>query len=86
MEITPEIAILFGSELDKVASMEITYQNGGKVIGRVKRVRRIPLKVVIQKSQTERGERPEHRVVFDHVTQLQVFFRDGTSKTFEGAK
>ena len=83
MEITPEIAILFGSELDQVESVEITYQNGGKVTGRVKRVRRIPLKVVIQKSQMERGERPKHRVVFDHVTQLQVTFLDGSTKTFE---
>ena len=83
MEITPEIAILFGSELDQVENVEITYQNGGKVIGTVKRVRQKPLKVVIQKSQLERGERSKHRVVFDHVTQMQVTFRDGATITFE---
>ena len=80
MEITPELSMLFGSELDQVESVEITYQNGGKVIGTVKKVRQNPLKVVIQKSQAERGERPKHKVVFDHVTQLQVIFRDGTIK------
>jgi len=83
MEITPELAILFGSELDEVESVEITYKNGGKVIGTIKKVRQKPLKVVIQKSQAERGERPKHKVVFDHVTQLKVIFRDGTTKTFE---
>ncbi len=86
MEITPELAELFGSELDKVESVEFTYQNGGKVIGTVKKVRQKPLKVVILKSQLERGEKPKHRVVFDHVTQLHVTFGDGTIKTFEGAK
>lgn len=86
MEITPELAILLGSELDQVESVEITYQNGGKVIGTVKKVRQRPLKVVIQKSQVEKGERPKHKVVFDHVIQLQVTFRDGTVKIFEGDK
>ncbi len=80
MEITPELAKLFGSELDQVESVEITYQNGGKVIGTVKKVRQKPLKVVIQKSQAEKGERPKHKVVFDHVTQIQVTFRDGSTK------
>ena len=42
MEITPELAIFFGSELDQVESVEITYQNGGKVIGTVKKVRQKP--------------------------------------------
>jgi hypothetical protein len=83
MEITPELANLFGSELNKVESVEITYQNGGKVIGTIKRVRQKPLKVVIQKSQAERGERPKHKVVFDHVTQLLITFRDGTTKSFD---
>jgi hypothetical protein len=83
MEITPELANLFGSEQDKLESVEITYQNGGKVIGTVKKARQKPLKVVILKSHVERGERPKHRVVFDHVTQLQVTYRDGTTKTFE---
>jgi len=83
VEITPELAILFGSEPDQVESVEITYQNGGKVIGTVKKVRRKPLKVVIQKSEVEPGERPKHKVVFDHVIQIQVTFRDGSVKTFE---
>ena len=82
MEITPELAILFGSELDQVESVEITYQNGGKVIGTVKKARQKPLKVVIQKSRVEPGERPKHRVVFDHLTLLKVTFHDGSSKTF----
>ncbi len=83
MEITPELVSLFGSELDKIESVEITYQNGGKVIGTVKKARQKPLKVVILKSQVERGERPKHRVVFDHVTQMQFGFLDGSMKTFE---
>ena len=83
MEITPELAILFGSELEQVESVEITYQNGGKVIGTVKKIRQKPLKVVIQKAQVERGERPKHKVVFDHVIQVQVTFRDGSTKSFE---
>ncbi len=82
MEITPELANLFGSEPDKIESVEITYQNGGKVIGTVKKVRQKPLKVVILKSQVERGERPKHRVVFDHITQMQLTFLDGSTKTF----
>ncbi len=83
MEITPELVSLFGSELDKIESVEITYQNGGKVIGTVKKARQKPLKVVILKSQVERGERPKHRVVFDHVIQMQFAFLDGSMKTFE---
>ena len=83
MEITHELVSLFGSELDKIESVKITYQNGGKVIGTVKKARQKPLKVVILKSQVERGERPKHRVVFDHVTQMQFAFLDGSMKTFE---
>ena len=83
MEITPELASLFGPELDQVECVEITYQNGGKVIGTVKKVRQKPLKVVIQKSQMERGERSKHKVVFDHVNQVQVTFRDGSTKIFD---
>ena len=83
MEITHELVSLFGSGLDKIESVKITYQNGGKVIGTVKKARQKPLKVVILKSQVERGERPKHRVVFDHVTQMQFAFLDGSMKTFE---
>ena len=82
MEITPDIEYIFDSDLDKIASVELTYQNGGKVAGSVNSVRKRGLKVVIQKSRVEPGERPKHRVVFDHLTQLKVTFHDGSSKTF----
>ena len=83
MEISSELANLFGSELDKVELVELTYQNGGKVIGTIKKVRQKPLKVVIQKSKVEKGERPKHKVVFDHVIQLLITFRGGSTKIFE---
>ena len=83
MEITPEIANLLESEPDRLEGVEITYKNGGKVVGTLKKVRLRPLKVVIQKTRLEPGERSKHRVVFDHVTRLRVTLPDGTIKTFE---
>ena len=82
MEITPEIASLFGSEADQLERVEITYQNGGKVIGTVKRARLRPLRVVIQKSHPEKGERSKHRVVFDHVIRIRVTLRDGSTRNY----
>ena len=83
MEITPELANLFGSEPDKIESVEITYQNGGKVIGTIMKLRLSPLRIVIQKSVIEKRERPKHKAVFEHVTKMQLSFKDGIDKVFQ---
>ncbi len=67
MELTPEIEEIFASRAEKVTRIELTYKNGGRVIGTIKKLRLSPLRLVIQKSVPEKGERPRHKVVFDHV-------------------
>jgi hypothetical protein len=81
MNITEEIVELLDSG-DRVASVELTYKNGGKVLGTIRKMRRSPLKVVILKSDPQKGESPKHRVVFDHVTELRVNMADGSEKRF----
>ena len=81
MILSPEIELLF-SDPDRISELEITYQNGGKVTGSIRKVKYKPLRVVVQKSEATRGERPRHKVVFDHVTLLEVLLRDGTRQTF----
>ncbi len=86
MELTPELEEIFASRSEQLSRIELTYKNGGKVIGTIKKLRHSPLRLVIQKSVPEKGERPRHKVVFDHVTRLQVIFQDGTVKIFSQAE
>jgi hypothetical protein len=82
MELTPEIEKIFTTEQDRIVEIELTYKNGGKVLGTIRKVRLSPLRLVIQKSFPEKGERPKHKVVFDHVTHMQITFDDGTQASF----
>jgi len=82
MILSPEIDLLF-ADPDRISQLEITYQNGGKVIGSIRKVKYKPLRVLVQKREPAKGERPRHKVVFDHVTLLEVFFTDGTKQSFE---
>ena len=84
MELTSEIEQIFASDSDRISRLELTYKNGGVVIGIILRLRLRPLRVVIQKSAPEKGERPRHKVVFDHVTQMKVGFQDGSEIIFPG--
>ena len=81
MEITAEITEIF-ADPDRIAELELTYKNGGKVAGTLRKVKITPLRLVVQKSNPAKGERPRHKVVFDHVTSLQITFSDGSVKGF----
>ncbi len=83
MELTPEIEQLFASGAESITAIELTYQNGGKVIGTIRKIRLSPLRIVIQKSVIEKRERPKHKAVFDHVTRMKLSFEDGTDKVFK---
>lgn len=83
MEITQEIAQIFTSQAETISGVELTYQNGGKVIGTIRKIRLAPLRISIQKTVLEKGERPRHKVVFDHVSRLKLSFDDGSEKVFE---
>lgn len=88
MKLTPEIEHIFASQAEKITSIELTYKNGGKVKGSIRKVRLSSLRfsslrLVIQKSDPEKGERPRHKVVFDHVTRLQLTFDDGSEQVFQ---
>ncbi len=83
MEITREVESLFAAEAESIIAIELTYQNGGKVIGTIRKLRLSPLRVVIQKSVIEKRERPKHKAVFDHVTRMKLSFKDGTDKVFK---
>ncbi|MDX2430037.1 MAG: hypothetical protein QNK35_03825 [Bacteroides sp.] len=83
MEMTPEIEEIFASRAEEITSLELTYKNGGKVIGTIRKRRLSPLRLVLQKSAPEKGERPRHKVVFDHVTLLQINFEDGSEVVFQ---
>jgi hypothetical protein len=81
MNITPEITELLDSG-DRIRTIELTYKNGGKVLGTIRKFRRSPLKVVIQKSDPQKGERSRHKAVFDHVTELVISMTDGEVYSF----
>ncbi len=83
MELTPEIEEIFKTAKEQITEIELTYKNGGKVLGILRKVRLSPLRLVIQKSLPEKGERPKHKVVFDHVTHMQLTFNDGSEKVFQ---
>lgn len=82
MEITEEIEGLFESQAETISSIEITYRNGGKVIGTIRKIRLAPLRIVLQKTVLEKRERPRHKVVFDHVSRMQLSFEGGSEKVF----
>jgi hypothetical protein len=83
MEITQEIEQIFATRAETITGIEITYRNGGKVIGTIRKLRLAPLRMVVQKTVIEKRERPRHNVVFDHVSRMQLSFEDGTAKVFE---
>ena len=82
MEITPETEKIFASDSERISQLELTYKNGGMVIGTIRRLRLRPLRIVIQKSDPAKGERPKHKVVFEHVIRLRIIFQDGSEKIF----
>jgi len=49
MEITSELEEIFESRLEEIKEIELTYQNGGKVVGTAKSIGVKPLTLVIQK-------------------------------------
>ena len=55
MELTPEIEEIFASRAGQITRIELTYKNGGKVIGTIKKLRLSPLRLVIQKSESGKG-------------------------------
>lgn len=83
MEISTEIERIFAEQADAISSVELTYRNGGKVIGTIRKLRLSPLRLVVQKTVLEKRERLKHRVVFDHVTSMRLRFEDGSEKKFE---
>jgi hypothetical protein len=85
MEITPEIEKIFATRPDEIKGIELTYLNGGTVTGSIRKIRHSPLRLFIQKSAPQKGERARHKVVFDHVTQLGITFTDGTVNRFSEA-
>ena len=89
MELTPEIEKIFASDSERISLLELTYKNGGMVIGTIRKLRLSPLRlrplrIVIQKSAPEKGERPRHKVVFEHVSLMRISFRDGSEIVFPG--
>ena len=82
MELTPEIEKIFASDSERISLLELTYKNGGMVIGSIRKLRLSPLRLVIQKSDPSKGERARHKVVFEHVTQMKVGFQDGSEIIF----
>jgi len=82
MELSTQIEEIFASRAEEITHIELTYKNGGKVSGTIKKLKLSPLRLVIQKTDPQKGERPRHKVVFDHVTLLKIVFQDGSRNVF----
>jgi len=82
MELTEELRTLFAEGAESIKELELTYKNGGKVRGRVHKLKQKPLRLTIQKSEPASGERPRHRAVFDHVLSLELHMQDGRKLRF----
>ena len=83
MEVTQEIESIFTNQAETISGIELIYRNGGKVIGTIRKLRLAPLRITIQKTVLEKRERSRHKVVFDHVSRMQLSFDDGSEKVFE---
>ena len=83
MELTTEIEEIFTSRVKQITKIELTYKNGGKVLGAIRKLRLSPLRLIIQKSSPEKGERTRHKVVFDHIICMNITFEDGSEKVFQ---
>ena len=82
MEITREIEQNIESDLEMLKGFEVEYKNGGTVTGRAKKIRFSPLGLTILKETPKKGERPKHKVVFDHVVRFALLYEDGKIKNF----
>jgi len=82
MKVTPEVIGAFTPGTQKIRSVRLTYRNGGEVNGTLRKLRLSPLRVVLQKTNPAKGEGARHRVVFDHVTAMEVQYADGTILKF----
>ncbi len=83
MLVSNEMEGIIESEFDSIDKFEITYKNGGNVLGTAKRIKFSPLKITILKDPVPKGESSKHKVVFDHVVKFYLHFKDGTTKNFE---
>lgn len=81
MILSSDVESIF-SDPDRILEIELTYQNGGKVIGTIRKVKYKPLRIVLQKSHSIKGENPRHRVVLDHVIHLRIRLEDGSEVYF----
>lgn len=82
MILTDEIRDILAAGSEIVKEIELTYRNGGKVRGTIRKFSARRGKLSIQKSQPAEGERPRHKAVFDHVTALRMVLSDGTTREF----
>ena len=83
MKVSEELEGNIESEFDTIEQFEITYKNGGKVIGSAKKIKFSPMKITILKNPVPKGESSKHKVVFDHVVKLTIHKKDGASHSFE---
>lgn len=82
MEVSSVLEKIFKRDSENIMSLEVTYLNGGKVIGSVKKFRFSPLQIIIMKDQSGNKKANLHRVVFEHVVSLHIKFLDGSVQVF----
>lgn len=82
MELTKELTELVETDLELLDGFEMEYKNGGTVKGTAKKIRFHPLRMTILKDDTRKGERPKHKVVFDHLVKFSLLYKNGNRKDF----
>jgi hypothetical protein len=83
MKITEELEQIIKSDFEAIEKFELTYKNGGKVVGTTKKIKYSPLRLSILKDPVPKGEKAKHRVMFDHVINISLIYKDNSVRKFE---
>ncbi len=83
MKITEELEQVIKSDFEAIEKFELTYKNGGKVLGTARKIKHSPLRLNILKVPVPKGEKAKHSVLFDHVISIALIYKDNSIRKFE---
>ena len=82
MEITNELKMSIGNDIQLIKSVDVTYPNGEEISGFVKSGKFNPFEIMLCKHRTPKGENSYHHLDFARATCIKLIYHNGEEKIF----
>ncbi len=83
MNVSKELDMSLANDMQKISSVEVTYNDDNFVAGFVHKVKFSPLEVILCKHEVPRGEDPNHYLDFENAVRIVLIYRGEDPKIFE---